>query len=57
MLEAGDKRKDCCKQSENLVPHQERPDLVIKVCKVCHCRHFEVTLDPGKLGLAGKEMG
>lgn len=56
MLERGDKRKDCCKQLENLVPHQERPDLMINICKVCGCRHFELTVDPGKLGLSGKTI-
>jgi len=56
MLEEGDKRKECCKQPENLVPKQERPDLFINVCKVCGCRHFELTVDPGKLGLRGQSL-
>jgi hypothetical protein len=47
MMEAGDKRKECCRVEENLVPHQERPDLVIRKCTVCGCRHFELSADPG----------
>ena len=57
-MEQGDKRKDCCKVEENLGPAvQERPDLVYRHCKVCQCRHFELTLDPGKLGLQGAGIG
>jgi len=57
VLQKGDHRKECCKQPENLVPHQERPDLLINKCKVCGCRHFELTADPGRLGLRGAEVG
>jgi len=56
-MEMEDKRKECCKQLENLLPHQERPDLIINVCKVCGCRHFELTIDPGKIGLRGGNIG
>lgn len=44
-------KKECCMIAENLVSQNERPDLIISVCKVCNCRHFEVTLAAGSLGL------
>lgn len=50
-----DDRKECCKDPANLYRREndpeERGDLVIYRCKVCECRHFELTADPGKLGL------
>ncbi len=50
--------KDCCKQSENLeMQLSDKPDLVIQKCKVCGCRHFELQVDPGRLGLSGAMMG
>ena len=48
--------KDCCQKPENLVAQQDRPDLLVRVCKVCGCRHFELTVDPGKLGLRGTSI-
>lgn len=50
MLEQGDKRKECCKDETNLGPVvQHRPDVTYRRCKVCQCRHFEWTVDPGKM--------
>ena len=53
-----DNRKECCKDEENLgqVEIIREPDLVFRRCKVCNCRHFEMSVDPGKLGLKGSEM-
>jgi hypothetical protein len=57
----GDNRKDCCKDPANLYrrenDQEERPDLVVRRCRVCECRHFELTADPGKLGLRGSPIG
>ncbi len=53
-------RKECCKQEENLLPYDEPnapPDCEVKKCKVCGCRHFEATMDPGRLGVEGAQMG
>jgi hypothetical protein len=50
------KVKDCCKQPANLILHQERPDVLIRVCKVCNCRHFEFQIDPGRMGVVGASM-
>ena len=57
MLEQEDKRKECCKQLENLVTYQERPDLVIRRCKICGCRHFELSIDSRKFGWKGVGIG
>jgi len=48
-LVRGDVRKECCEDPANLVPQQVRDDLVVNVCRVCKCRHFELTVKPGKL--------
>jgi len=53
----GDKRKDCCKQPENLRYERLRPDLAVNVCKVCKCRHFELMVDPGVLAVKLALMG
>lgn len=56
-----DTRKDCCRKVENLYRREndpeERVDLIIMRCKVCECRHFELTADPGRLGLRGAAAG
>jgi hypothetical protein len=44
--------KACCQNEANLVAQpQTRPDLVVRICDVCGRRHFEATVDPGRLGL------
>src|SRR5574341_449800 len=43
----------CCKQESNLQFARIRPDLTVKRCRICGSRHFEATLDPGKIGLLG----
>lgn len=44
--------KDCCADPENLTTMcGETSDVTVKTCKACGCRHIELTLDPGKLGL------
>jgi len=52
-----DTRKDCCKQPENL-ESRESDDLNVRlmVCRVCGCRHFEVTLEPSFIGLEGAAL-
>lgn len=50
-------KKECCQKEENLFLHEKRPDLVVMKCKVCGCRHFEATLEPGKMGVEGSQMG
>ena len=44
-------RKECCRIEANLVPRpdMERPDLSVMVCRVCRCRHFELTVDVASL--------
>lgn len=44
--------KECCQKVENLVPQpSDKPDLSILKCKVCGCRHFELSVDPGIIAL------
>ena len=43
-----DARKDCCKDVANLEPEpSQHPDLAVVRCRVCGCRHFALTVDPG----------
>ena len=57
----GDNRKECCKDPGNLYRRpndpEERKDLIIMRCKVCECRHFELSVDPLELNLKGKPVG
>ncbi len=39
--------RPCCMPG-NLVPHQVRQDLVVKQCRVCGARHFELSMEPGR---------
>lgn len=50
-------KKDCCEKPENLDEHRVRPDLIVRVCRVCKCRHFELTMDVGRLGVLGNGIG
>lgn len=46
--------KDCCKVEANLAATESpRPDLTIKTCGVCGCRHFEMTAEKGVIGIKG----
>lgn len=50
-------KKACCLDEKNLeIRPSGKEDLVLKVCKVCNCRHFELTLDKGKIGVQGKGL-
>jgi len=49
-----DNRKECCKNPDNLEAQaSDKPELEILKCKVCGCRHFGLTLEPGLIGLKG----
>ena len=42
----------CCDKPENLVFDEARQrDLIVRKCKVCGRRHYELSLDPVRLGL------
>jgi hypothetical protein len=52
-----DERKECCKKQENLEKQpSHKPELVIMKCKVCGCRHYELTLAPGIFGVEGRNV-
>lgn len=57
IMTPGDHRKPCCKNPLNLAPFQVRKDLVIRRCNLCGCRHFELTIEPGQLGLKFSLVG
>lgn len=47
----------CCAAPENLTepePVEGREGLTVQFCKVCGRRHFELTVDPGRLGIVPK---
>lgn len=48
----------CCAKPSNRedVP-TNKPDQTQQRCRVCGRNHYEVTLDPGKMGLKGAVLG
>lgn len=50
------KIKECCQKEENLYLFESNNDLVVMKCKVCGCRHFELTLAPGHIGVTGAKL-
>ena len=55
-LLAGDHRKPCCTVPENLYVFENKPGLVVRKCRVCNCRHFEMTVDPGVYDFKGRNI-
>lgn len=48
---------ECCQKSDNLEKQpSDKPELRILKCKICGCRHFELSVDPGIIGLEGNRM-
>jgi hypothetical protein len=48
--------ESCCENLENRTesePVEGKPDLTVQRCVVCNRRHFELTVDPGRLGMWG----
>lgn len=43
--------KECCLNAINLQESRVTEDLVVQVCSECGCRHFELTVDPLKVGM------
>jgi len=54
-LLAGDHRHPCCRNPENLELVSERrregAAEVCRRCRACGCRHFDLTVDPGVIGI------
>lgn len=50
-----EKPNACCNDPENLLPHREpnRPEGEAVKCRVCGCRHFELSVDPGEIKFEG----
>jgi hypothetical protein len=47
-------KKECCKDKDNLYVYERDGDLVTYKCRVCGCRHFELTMRPIKMNLKVK---
>jgi len=45
---------ECCQQKENLKVIEKTVDKEVKQCQVCGCRHFELSVDPVKIGVTFK---
>lgn len=42
----------CCQVAENLEEKpSSKPDLELRVCRKCGKRHFQLNVEPGKLGV------
>ena len=41
--------KDCCKVAANLRVVEQKPDLIVRRCIVCGCRHWEMTVEPAPI--------
>jgi hypothetical protein len=51
--------KDCCEKavnSDKVSVERVNESLIFIRCPVCNCRHFELTVDPGQLGLKGADL-
>lgn len=46
----------CCNDPDNLEVTPAAKDLTVKECKVCGCKHYEFTVDPGELGVTGAAL-
>ena len=44
-------KKSCCQNPANLTLIEQRADIEVRRCSICQCRHFELTVDAGSLGL------
>jgi hypothetical protein len=44
----------CCRQPANLEAwvKKDRPDVALWICKVCGCRHYELTVAPVPVGVS-----
>lgn len=45
--------KDCCQDVGQSVRERLSEDLEVRKCRVCGCRHFELSIDPAELGAMG----
>lgn len=56
VIQAGT-RRPCCQNEDNLVEHQtNKPELIVRICKVCSARHFELNAEPGVIGIVGASL-
>lgn len=60
-IKIGGDVKDCCKKESNLVIRAKdqkpgRPDITVRRCKVCGCRHISAEIEPGVIGVIGSKF-
>lgn len=52
------RKKECCEQEENLIAlPSDKKDLLIRQCKLCKAKHFELTIDAGHFGATLTPLG
>lgn len=45
-------KNPCCNIEGNLETHPtNRPELIVKICKVCNAKHYELEAEPGMFEL------
>ena len=51
--------KECCQKEENLGPPEATgaPQETMRRCKVCNCRHFRLSLEPGQYVAKMSQLG
>ena len=47
---------ECCKTEENLEVHKPKPDLTVRTCQVCGCRHIELEVDQAVFSFKGADI-
>jgi len=48
----------CCADPANLeLRDSDKPDLTLRICRLCGRRHFELSMDAGIIGLTGARLG
>jgi len=49
--------KKCCQNPNNLHVAERKPNgAVVKQCKECGCKHYEMEAEAGQLGVLGASM-
>lgn len=46
----------CCQQPENRETVDQKDGLTVQKCVVCGRKHYELTVDPVKVGLRGGSL-
>ena len=44
----------CCEKPENRETIEQKGDITVQKCKVCDRKHYELSVDPGVVGIEVK---